>query len=97
MFINVMVVVRLAYEQSTKSAFIVAREDDLFWPVLLVKTADWTNLKVAKAVLHKELASSLSLIDFSTNFPLVKLYYWDLVHSSSEPSLHFTNTKPHGR
>jgi hypothetical protein len=87
-FIKVMVVVRLACGQPTESILVVAREGGPVWPVLLVRKTDWTNLKLVKVALHKELASWLPLTDSSTKYPLVKLYHWNLVYNSSKPSLH---------
>jgi hypothetical protein len=74
-FINVMVVVCLACGHSIESALIVAREVGLFGQFYLSKRVIGQTLKVVKVVLHKELASLLFLIDFSTKYPLVKLYY----------------------
>jgi hypothetical protein len=87
-FIKITVVVRLACGQTSESVLTVARETGPEWPVLLVKKMDWTNMRTIKAMLHKELASSFLLTDSSTKYPLVKLYHWNLVHSSSEPGLH---------
>jgi hypothetical protein len=84
----VTVVVRLTFGFSMESALTVMKEASPTWPVLLVKKADWTNLKAVKIALHKEMASWLPLTDSSTRYPLIKLYHWNLVYSSSEPGMH---------
>jgi hypothetical protein len=55
--ILVTVVVRLACGLSTESVLIVVREANPAWPVLLVKKKDWSNKKVVKIALYKELAA----------------------------------------
>jgi hypothetical protein len=82
------VVVRLAFGLSMESALTVMKEASPTWPVLLVKKSEWTNLKAVKIALHKELATWLPLTDSSTRYPLIKLYHWNLVFSSSEPGMH---------
>jgi hypothetical protein len=86
--IAVTVVVRLACGQSIESGLIVIRESSPAWPVLLVKKSEWANKKAVKIAPHKEMASWLSLTDSSTRYPLIKLYHWNLVYSSSELGLH---------
>jgi hypothetical protein len=71
-----------------ESALTIMKEASPTWPVLLVKKADWTNLKAMKIALHKELASWLPLTDSLTRYSLIKLYHWNLVYSSSEPGMH---------
>jgi hypothetical protein len=55
--LTVTMVVRLAFGLSMESALIVMKEARPTWPVLLVKKSDWTNLKVVKITLYKELAT----------------------------------------
>ena len=83
----VIVVVRFAFGLSIESAFMVMKEASPTWPVLLVKKSV-DKLEAVKIALHKELSTWLSLSDSSTRYPLIKLYHWNLVFSSSEPGMH---------
>ena len=56
-FIKVTMVVRLAYGQPIESVLVVVQEEGLEWLVLLVRKADWANMRVVKVAFHKELAS----------------------------------------
>lgn len=87
-FLPITVVVRLACGTLTESVLIIALKQEPIWRVILIKKKDWSNKKAVKSTLHRELASWLPVMDASLRHPLIKLYHWNLVYSSSVPGMH---------